>query len=262
VPRVSRQFAPSVDLTGVPAASSRDVGSRNGTNIPCRVPEALGCAATAPLVIWRPHAVGKREHVKELRRIPFRHPRRTVRLGVCARMEASAMSLHDLLISLHAAAGTIALLAGTVAIWRPNALSVYLIALIVCILLLAGAIADDWDGLGTGTRALYLVLTLLGCYMIWCGTRALALRRQGLTRSRRYLDRLGFTLVALLDAFAIILVLSVGAPIWAIVLTGVAVAAAGHRAIAIRKRTLRPAPGAPARGGHRLTDRRHPKLSS
>ena len=71
-------------------------------------------------------------------------------------------------------------------------------------MLLAGAIATDWAGLGGGTRALYLALLALGCYLIWCGVRAFRLQRRGMANTAQYLDRLGFTLVALLDAFAII----------------------------------------------------------
>ena len=64
------------------------------------------------------------------------------------------MSLHGLLIGLHAAAGTAAFVFGTVAIWRTRPLPIYLLALIACILLLAGAIAGrrlPWHR--TGARA-------------------------------------------------------------------------------------------------------------
>jgi hypothetical protein len=81
------------------------------------------------------------------------------------------MSAHALLVSLHAAAGTTALLTGIVATWKPRVLQVRLTALVACILLLAGAIAIDWEGLSTGTRALYLALLLLGGYMVMCGQR-------------------------------------------------------------------------------------------
>ena len=163
------------------------------------------------------------------------------------------MSLHGLLIGLHAAAGTAAFVFGTVAIWRPRPLPIYLLALIACILLLAGAIAIDWGGLSSGTRALYLALSLLGGCMIWSGARALVLKRRGMANASAYLDSLGFTLVALADAFAVILVLRLGAPTWAIVITAIAVATVGNRAIAARKRHLPPAPPRPAtaRGRHR-----------
>jgi hypothetical protein len=158
------------------------------------------------------------------------------------------MSLHGLLISLHAAAGTAAFAFGAVAIWRPRPLPIYLLALIACILLLAYVIAIDWGGLGSGTRALYLALALalLGAYTIWCGLRALVLQRRGMAKTGAYLDSLGFTLVALLDAFAVILVLRLGAPTWATVITGLAVAAVGNRGITARKRHLPPAPPCPA----------------
>lgn len=148
------------------------------------------------------------------------------------------MSVHVLLIGLHAAAGTTALLAGVVAIWKPRLLPLYLIALVACILLLAGAIADDWEGLGTTTRVLYLALLLLGGYMIWCGQQVLLLHRHAMANTGRYFDRLGFTLVALLDAFAIILVLRLGAPTWTAVTTALVVTAGGNQAIRMRNRRV------------------------
>jgi hypothetical protein len=74
--------------------------------------------------------------------------------------------------------------------------------------------------------------------MIWSGVRAVVLWREHMAASRSYVSRLGFTLVALLDAFAIILILHLGAPPWAVLIAAVAIAAAGHRAIESRKNAL------------------------
>jgi hypothetical protein len=76
------------------------------------------------------------------------------------------------------------------------------------------------------------VLTALGGYLIWRAVQARRLLPVGPARpSARYLDHLGFTLVALFDGFAIIAVLTAGGPAWLAVVVGVLGAAAGHVAI-------------------------------
>lgn len=44
----------------------------------------------------------------------------------------------------------------------------------------------------------------------------------------RYLDHVGFTLVALFDAFIVVAVLNLGAPGWLVATAGVGIAVAGH----------------------------------
>lgn len=165
-------------------------------------------------------------------------------VGACLRpypgtTDPFALMVHSLLIALHAAAAVVALLAGCVAVWRRWPFSIYLWSLTACILLLAAAIAVDWSGLDTASRALFTAFVALGAYMIW---RAAQARRLLLAspaeRSPRYLDHLGFTLVALLDAFIVILVLDLGAPGWTVAAIGVLGAAAGHRAVTTLKRRL------------------------
>ncbi|MGI8576787.1 MAG: hypothetical protein ACR2KG_02490 [Nocardioidaceae bacterium] len=61
-------------------------------------------------------------------------------------------------------------------------------------------------------------------------------------RSGRYLDHLGFTLIALFDGFAIIAVLTAGGPGWLAAAVGVAGVAAGHVTIRRLKARLALAP--------------------
>ena len=50
---------------------------------------------------------------------------------------------------------------------------------------------------------------------------------------------MGFTLVALFDAFVVILVLDLGAPGWLVAAAGVLIAVAGHLALrAVRERLI------------------------
>jgi hypothetical protein len=54
-----------------------------------------------------------------------------------------------------------------------------------------------------------------------------------------YIAHVGFTLVALFDAFAVITVLNSGAPVWSVVAAGVVVAVIGHYTLrAVRNRLL------------------------
>jgi hypothetical protein len=151
--------------------------------------------------------------------------------------------LHAGLITIHAGSGLIALVAGGLAVGRTRYLPVYFWSLVACILALAAVVASDWSSLDVGSRALFGALVALGGYIVWRGLQA---RRLALANpaqpSRRYLDHLGFTLVALLDAFIVITVLDLGAPVWAVAGVGVAGAVVGNRAIAALKGRVAVAP--------------------
>lgn len=150
------------------------------------------------------------------------------------------ISVHAALITLHATTGLVALAAGSLSVRRPAYVRVYLWSLVACIVLLAAAVAIDWNELDDGSRALFAAFGALGAYMIWRAARASAHLPSTVHERPAYLDRIGFTLVALVDAFLVILVLDLGAPIWLVVTAGVLGAAAGHRTITMLKRRARP----------------------
>lgn len=137
----------------------------------------------------------------------------------------------------HALFGVAALAAGVVAFERPGrAFRPYLIALGLMLGFLVAAVALEWGRLDAGTRMLFGALTALGAVVVACGIEAYRARpARGGSPDARYRRALGFTLVALTDAFLVIAVLDLGAPPWAVVATGVVVAAAGHWAL--RRRT-------------------------
>jgi len=158
--------------------------------------------------------------------------------------------LHTALIALHAAAGIVAVAAGGAALRQRPGFSVYLWSLVACIGLLAFAIAVEWSSLDTTSRVLFAAFTALGAVMVARAIAAHRLLTAGRARSPRYLDHIGFTLVALLDAFLVILVLDLGAPGWLVTGAGVIGAIAGHHALAILKHRL-------ADQEARLADPRH-----
>lgn len=73
--------------------------------------------------------------------------------------------------------------------------------------------------------------------MIWQAEQA----RRVTERSGQYFDHLGFTLVALLDAFIVIAVLNLAAPIWVVVAVGILGAGLGHLTIRTLKTRLKAA---------------------
>jgi hypothetical protein len=160
--------------------------------------------------------------------------------------------LHTVLIAVHAAAGLVALVAGGLALQRRRPFGLYFWSLAACLGALAAVVAVDRGGPDTSSRVLSIAFLALGGFMLWRAVQARRLLAHAPDeRSPRYLDHLGFTLVALLDAFVVIAVLDVSGLGWLAAVVGVAGAGAGHRALASMKRRLG------ARAPDEATDRAH-----
>lgn len=138
------------------------------------------------------------------------------------------------LIALHATAGVLAFGAGCFALTRGTHLTAYLMALAICIASIVAVVLLGWSDLDPINRIVFGALCALGAFMLWRGSRAHSLGRAGGDRSS-YIDHLGFTLIGLLDAFAVVAVLDLGAPGWAGGAVGVAGAIGGHYALAAFK---------------------------
>jgi hypothetical protein len=130
---------------------------------------------------------------------------------------------HSLLIAAHAGTGGIALIAGCVTIVRRRWFGIYFGALIAMEVFLVMAIAARWSTTGTSAQILFSAFALLGLFMVWRANQA---RRAPLGHD--YVEHVGFTLVALFDAFIVILVLNLGAEPWLVAGSGVLIAVAGH----------------------------------
>ena len=146
---------------------------------------------------------------------------------------------HTIFISAHAVFGTLALVSGIVAFERtPRALPTYLVSLAAMLVGLGLAIGSEWGTLAGPVRILFALLAVLGAVVLARGAEAMLLRPTGDDPpSLRYEHALGFTLVALTDAFVVILVLDLGAPGWATATTGAVIAVAGHYALRARTST-------------------------
>jgi hypothetical protein len=131
---------------------------------------------------------------------------------------------HTIFIALHAATGLIALAAGLITVKAGRLFDVYLSALAAMTLFLVLAVIAEWTVIDDGARILFTAFVVLAGFMLWRARRA----RRIEPGTEAYIEHIGFTLVALFDAFAVITVLNAGAPIWLVVATGVAIAIAGH----------------------------------
>jgi len=148
---------------------------------------------------------------------------------------------HSALVTLHAAGGALAFVAGCLALRRPSYLDAYFWSLVACIASAVAVVAVDWSGLEAAARASFAPLSALGELMVWRAAQARRMAAASRTHwSARELDHLGFTLVALLDAFMVIGALDLGAPGWLLGVVAIAVAAIGHIWLTSLKRKLVP----------------------
>lgn len=156
---------------------------------------------------------------------------------------------HSIFIALHAAAGFISLVAGCVALRRGAFFSTYLWSMVGMALFLVLALAAEWTALDLAAQAPFAAFAVLAGVMVW---RAVAARRMLPIGEdgppAPYVNHIGFTLVALFDAFVVITVLNAGAPVWLVVASGVGVAVAGHFVLRAVRRRLVPAPRSAQRG--------------
>lgn len=165
---------------------------------------------------------------------------------------------HTLMIVLHATGGTVAFVAGVLALLRPRpgalarliryAHPVNQVGLVVMLVGLVAAIALDWAGLGTAPRVLFVGFAVLAVVMVALSFRAARIRpAPGTTPRPAYVGLVGFNLIALFDGFVVVLVLDlVGSGWWAAV-AGLLGAVAGNRTLAVVKRRAHPAaPAQPA----------------
>lgn len=146
---------------------------------------------------------------------------------------------HTIFIALHAAAGAIAFVAGAVALRRGALFQIYLWSLAGMGLFLVPAIALEWSRLDTPSRVLFSALAVLAAVMLWRAVMASGvLPAPGTPPSASYVNHVGFTLIALFDAFIVVTVLNLGASGWLVAAVGIAVGVAGHFALVATRTRL------------------------
>lgn len=147
---------------------------------------------------------------------------------------------HTIFIAVHAVAGGIALLAGCVAIGRSALFGTYLWSLVAMEVFLVLTIAAEWAVIDVATWVTFAAFALLGLFMVWRADQARRVQPTGSAGpSVSYVAHVGFTLVALFDAFIVILVLNLGAFGWLVAAAGVLITVAGHFVLrAVRERLV------------------------
>lgn len=133
---------------------------------------------------------------------------------------------HTILIAAHATCGLIAFVVG-ILVLRPRTMTVtplfhlYLGALLLMVFFLLLVVGFDWLIIDMASRLIFSALIILALYVGWRGWHALQiLRHQATDQVDRYIDDVGFTLIALFDGFIIVFFLDLGSPIWLVVLIG------------------------------------------
>lgn len=141
---------------------------------------------------------------------------------------------HTIFVTAHAITATGALIAGIFTLRRSRLFATYLGSLVSMEVFLVLAIAVQWHAYSGQARATFAALATLGGVIVWQGGLAWRGRPcHGLQLSVRCYEHIGFTLVALVDAFMVVTVLNAGAPGWAVAATAAVVAIAGHFALRI-----------------------------
>ena len=147
--------------------------------------------------------------------------------------------MYILLIVLHALAGVLAFASGCAVIRPPVEVRgarfrLYLGSLGALVVFLVAAITSHWAELGTVPRVIYAALTGLGLFMLWQAWRARTDPAQGAA----YVERVGFTLIALFDGFVIVGAIDLGAPVWLVLIIAVAGVLVGRGAVARVQRSV------------------------
>ena len=138
-------------------------------------------------------------------------------------------------IGLHATAAVVALVLGVRLLLQasrrhlPTGFPSYYAGIVVMAAALPVAVALDWADLEVATRVAFAALCVLAGTMVWEADRARRFLRRSShgsmssARSGAFVEAVGFTVIALLDGFAVITALDLGAPGWLVGVIGVLV---------------------------------------
>jgi uncharacterized membrane protein len=147
-------------------------------------------------------------------------------------------SLHDVLISVHAIAAGLCLLAGSIVLYSRayrfdrRLFRFYLWSLGGMVVFLAMAMLTEWTVYAGTERAVFTGLLGLGIYMFYRGFSARTLLK---TRadgwSEAFVRHVGFTLISLFEGFVIVSALNAHAPVWLVGAIAVVGIVAGRRMV-------------------------------
>ncbi len=94
------------------------------------------------------------------------------------------------------------------------------------------AVAMDWTDLSSGARAAFVALIALAVVMATrAGLARTSMPGRDHDNPRKFIDHIGFTLIALFDGFVIVTALDLGAPTWLVTAVAVAGVLVGQRTL-------------------------------
>lgn len=139
------------------------------------------------------------------------------------------------MITLHSLAGLLAFVVGVAALQPVRArrhrwLAPLLVGLVVALVVfMIAAMATHWTDLAPVAQVVFSSLVGLGVYMLYRALRARSLlAHEEAGEQLRYMDDVGFVLIALLDGFVIVAALDLGLPPWIVTAAGFLAVAIGH----------------------------------
>jgi hypothetical protein len=147
--------------------------------------------------------------------------------------------LDTVLITVHAVAATIAFGAGALSAPTGRFLAVYRGAMVIMAAALVPAILVDWSTTDPTARIVFIALIGLAGVMVLraeLAGRSSPARTGGPTAA--YLGHIGFTLIALVDGFAVVVAIRGGLPGWAVGAIAAGVVVVGHLALQAAKQRL------------------------
>lgn len=141
-------------------------------------------------------------------------------------------------IVVHAVAGTVAFASGAVLVARRlggtsrRLYATYLTGIAVLAITSLVAVAMDWTDLSSGARAAFVALIALAVVMATrAGLARTSMPGRDHDNPRKFIDHIGFTLIALFDGFVIVTALDLGAPTWLVTAVAVAGVLVGQRTL-------------------------------
>ena len=154
-------------------------------------------------------------------------------------------SIHNTFILFHAAAATLAFVAGLLLIFSTKYFSsrglfyLYLWSLIAMALLLAGAIAAYWSNYSDVERIVFPGLLGLSLFMLFRAWGAgIVFATQQTNWKLGYVEHIGFTLISLFEGFIIVGGLDLGLPGWLVAIVAVLGLLAGRWLIGSAKQRV------------------------
>lgn len=145
---------------------------------------------------------------------------------------------HSILIAVHALSGAVAFGCGLRALRRASWFAAYYWSMVAMAGFVVAAVAVGWPDLDSAPRIVFAGLLALAAVMLWRAEQARQLLRAGHYPSPAAVGQIGFTLVALADAFVVVGVIDLGAPAAVVLPAALLVALVGHLLVRRAQRGL------------------------